>query len=55
MPTRKTGDAALARLLQVEAISGDCFQRVRDQLREMVARLGTQGTLRLPSEAELSG
>ena len=54
MAIRKTGDVALAELLQVEAITTDCYRQVRDQLREVVIRLGAKGTLRLPSEAELS-
>ncbi|WP_028927259.1 GntR family transcriptional regulator [Pseudonocardia acaciae] len=38
----------------VEAVSADCYGQVRGRLRELVARLGAQGTTRLPSEAELA-
>jgi GntR family transcriptional regulator len=52
MATGKAGD--VAGVLQLEAVSTDCYRQVRDQLREMVVRLGAKGILRLPSEAELS-
>lgn len=51
---RKTTDSALADVLQLETVTTDCYRQVRDQLREVVIRLGAKGTLRLPSEAELS-
>ncbi|GAA1318741.1 GntR family transcriptional regulator [Pseudonocardia xinjiangensis] len=54
MAIRKTTDSALADVLQLETVTTDCYRQVRDQLREVVIRLGAKGTLRLPSEAELS-
>jgi GntR family transcriptional regulator len=41
--------------LGIEAVNTDCYGQVKDRLREVITRLGAQGTLRLPSEAELSG
>jgi DNA-binding GntR family transcriptional regulator len=39
---------------QVEAVSTDAYRQVKDRLRALIARLGREGRLRLPSEAELS-
>lgn len=40
--------------LRVEAVSTDCYGQVKERLRQLIARLGARGALRLPSEAELS-
>ncbi|HEX3786399.1 MAG TPA: GntR family transcriptional regulator [Pseudonocardiaceae bacterium] len=40
--------------LRIEAINTDAYRQVKDRLREVITRLGEQGTLRLPSEADLS-
>jgi DNA-binding GntR family transcriptional regulator len=40
--------------LRLEAVTTDCYRQVKERLRELVTRLGAEGTLRLPSEAALS-
>jgi GntR family transcriptional regulator len=39
---------------QVDAVTTAAYRQVKDRLRELIGRLGTEGRLRLPSEAELS-
>jgi GntR family transcriptional regulator len=52
--SRAVGQQALAAVATVTAVEGDCYQQTKRGLRELVARLGADGELRLPSEAELS-
>ncbi|WP_326834342.1 GntR family transcriptional regulator [Amycolatopsis rhabdoformis] len=43
-----------ADLAALSAITSDAYRQVKDRLREVITRLGEEGRLRLPSEAELS-
>ncbi|HWD03810.1 MAG TPA: GntR family transcriptional regulator [Amycolatopsis sp.] len=38
----------------LSAVTADAYRQVKSRLREVIARLGEEGRLRLPSEAELS-
>ncbi|MFI5613098.1 GntR family transcriptional regulator [Amycolatopsis sp. NPDC051903] len=38
----------------LSAVTTDAYRQVKDRLREVITRLGEEGRLRLPSEAELS-
>ena len=40
--------------LGLQTVSTDCYRQVKDRLRDLIDKLGVEGTLRLPSEAALS-
>jgi GntR family transcriptional regulator len=40
--------------VKIDAVDTDCYGQVKRQLREVIAQLGRDGVLRLPSEAALS-